>query len=276
MRRQEGPIGLDKQSAARHSFNQRSQIRGLFEGDRAGKAKIEAKRQGAFSDGRRSRKRMQHARPPAQTSRQRRQPSCQRRHDIFASLAAVDDDRQFKLASQIKLLLKDSALNTLWPFVPIIIQPDLTDGDDPLMRRPFPQPRAVKIVSAVGMNANGGIDARPRFSQLNDRPTAFQVSRRDDHALHAAGLRPGHHRIKIGSIVMKVEMTVRVNQRQRRHQTAKSGLSRSRLRSLSTIIAMSSSKLTSGRQPSFCLALDASPISKSTSAGRIKRSSCVV
>ena len=43
--------------------------------------------------------------------------------------------------------------------------------------------------------------------------------------------------------------------------------------SASTIMATSSSKLTFGSQPSTRRALDASPISWSTSAGRMKRSS---
>ena len=44
-----------------------------------------------------------------------------------------------------------------------------------------------------------------------------------------------------------------------------------RSRSASTIIFTSCSKLTSGDQPSFALAFDASPISRSTSAGRMNR-----
>src|SRR5690242_2508697 len=57
-------------------------------------------------------------------------------------------------------------------------------------------------------------------------------------------------------------------------EAAGAGYERShRLMSDSTIIATSSSKLTSGSQPSSRLALLASPMSRSTSAGRTKRGS---
>ena len=186
----------------------------------------------------------------------------------------MDDHGQFQLISERELRFEGAPLRGLWALVPMVIEADFTDCDDLWRARQLAQVVEhvfAEIGAAVGMDADRSVDALFAPSERDRFAAAWQINRRDDNSQDAGIDGAPQHIGAIMIISLKIEMAVGIDQL---HQMTRFGLSLSFLRSASTIMPMSSSKLTSGAQPSACLALVGSPTSRSTSAGRMKRWSC--
>jgi len=186
----------------------------------------------------------------------------------------MDDHGQFQLTSERELRFEGAPLRRLWALVPMVVEADFTDCDNLWRARQIAQFVAhvfSEIGAAVGMDADRSVDALFALGQRDRLAAAWQINRRDDYSLDAGIGGAAQHVGAIVIVSLKIEMAVGIDQL---HQMTRFGLSLSFLRSASTIMPINSSKLTSGAQPSACLALLGSPTSRSTSAGRMKRWSC--
>ena len=161
----------------------------------------------------------------------------------------------------------------------MVVEADFTNRHHRLVVRHFThflRDGFVEFETAVGMDADSGECAFTGFCEMQNLMAAIPVDRRNDDTPDACFIRAMQHCRAIIFVAVEIEMAMRVDQRRRGHHMTRLGLSRSFLRSASTIMPMSSSKLTSACQPSARHAFDGSPTNRSTSAGRMKRSSSTV
>ena len=121
------------------------------------------------------------------------------RKRIAVRLAVVDADGQSRLPRQMQLRCKEFALDepSIGVFLPIVVEPDLPDGDDLWVPRPGEELRTHlprERHGVLGVNADGGVECRIGLSIRHDAcGRRHRVAHADD-ARNARLLRACDHR----------------------------------------------------------------------------------
>ena len=97
--------------------------------------------------------------------------------------------------------------------VPVVVQPDLTDGDHLGMVRQITQLRhgvVIEVGAVVRMNAHRCVDVRVAFGQGQHPVTRVQINGGIDDQPHPRLSGPSKHRVAVGVELAEIQMAVRV------------------------------------------------------------------
>ena len=121
---------------------------------------------------------------------------------VRVRLTVVDDDGKVKLAREGELRAEHRLLEFLRRvLLPVIVQPDLPDGDDLRVLREPAQDVEIGVCvrrAVFGMIADGGVDVRILFRQRNRRAGAFQIAAGIEDQSHAVFRHGGKQRFAVG------------------------------------------------------------------------------
>ena len=90
----------------------------------------------------------------------------------------MQDDRQFQFGSQIELGFQRALLRRLRAFVPVVVEADFADGHDLWLKGKGAQlveVGGIEVAAAIGMYANGGVNAIEFICQRERLPAAVPV-----------------------------------------------------------------------------------------------------
>ncbi len=144
-------------------------------------------------------------------------------HNVRARVPIMDDHRQVKLNGQFKLEREGAVLGGRGCLVPVVVEADLTDGDDFVVSGQIAQPVDPVVAPGrgrVGMHADRGIDAGESFGQGQHGRGVVQIERGNEGARHA---RCGCALHDFGHVVMErleVEMAMSVEESDERRVTS--------------------------------------------------------
>ena len=131
---------------------------------------------------------------------------------VGVRLAVVHDDGKVQLLRQRELIAQHPLLKLpRRVLLPVVIQPDLADGND--LRLPRPRAERVQTVlrvgrAVLGMPADGGVDARIGPRQLHRAAGGLQITARVEDQPHAVFGHGGEQRLTVG--VKRLVVVVRV------------------------------------------------------------------
>ena len=160
-----GGIRLDHEPLERHGGDDLRRAARVLEGDRPVEREHPPQRQQLPRHLNRARKAVEHARHPRELANDG--------HRVGVGVAVVDDNREGQLLRKRHLAAQHVLLQLARGiFRPVVVQPDLADGDDLRPRGERAQIvnlRGGEVVAVFRVDANGGIDVRKARGKLHRR-----------------------------------------------------------------------------------------------------------
>ena len=208
--RKVGRIRLHENPLRRQALHDLGQFRGVLVRQRAVDAEVPVTLQKLRRHLPAARIAVQHAAHPPPLRLEKLQ-------HVAVRLAVVDADGQIELAREIELAHEDRALQRalLLVLLPVVVEADLADGDDLLLRCPRGEPIVVgrrHRLRFFRMDADRGVDRLESFGERDAaRRGSEVVPHRDDlHDAIRAGTRDDLFPVRIK--LLAVEMRMRVDQ----------------------------------------------------------------